>query len=399
MVAGFLMVSAASNQQSASNILLSSKVNTIMSTSQNESLFELTSSYPIYSSSIDIVSSSVSSALSISSSSLVSSKLSSSKYVSSSSKKTSKPSSSSKLVSSKILSSSSTVPQASSQINSGTLPSETFTVSSNYGVISLPRHDLICENIAWELGGNFSNETTKAFAVACYTYIKYSSKLRNANVLLLSKDDAKVKWGKQFDTYWNKIDKAVTEVEGQYSTKDNKNPIEAVFFVSSAGKTETATNVWGGTKDAFGNSNNYLASVDSSWDSVLDKKYHSNFTFSSDIIKNLASTKLGITLTGDPAFWFKDLKLDSAGYVATIQLGGKTVTGRDIREKMFDLTLRSTAFTVSYANETFTFATTGYGHGVGLSTYGAEYLSTVKGWDYSKILAYYYTGTTLMSIK
>lgn len=402
MIAGFLVVSAASKQQTSSTANQSSKISSIMAIPQNERILEPTSSNAISSSSTEIFSSAVSSALTISSSSVVSLKISSSKKVSSSSKKSSIKVPASSLISSKSIASSSSKvsssePPSSSQTSSVAFSTESFTVSSNYGVITLPRHELICENLAWEIGGGFSNEASKAMAIACYTYIKYGSKSGTPKVLLLSKADAQAAWGKQFDAYWNKIDKAVTDVEGIYATKDNKNPIEAVFYASSAGKTENALDVWGGTKDSYGNSFSYLTSVDSNWDSVLDKKYHTNSSFTSDEVKNLASAKLGITLTGDPSSWFQNIKLDSAGYVATIQLGGTTVKGRDIRETMFSLALRSTAFTVSYANSTFTFATTGYGHGVGLSTYGAEYLSMVKGWDYSKILAYYYTGTTLMS--
>jgi stage II sporulation protein D len=402
MIAGLLVVTAASTSSNTVTKPPSSKISKVLINSHSAISSAFTSSLIISSSSSETLSSVVSSDRALSSSSKASSRLAVSSKLTVSSK--SKASSSLKVASSSAATSksvaSSSLATSSNQISSGTLSTENFTVKSksNGVTITLPRHDLLCENVAWELGGGFSMETIKAQVIACYTNIKYCSAKGIPDVLLLSKEDAKTKWGNKYDTYWKKIDEAVTAVEGLYITRDTKNPIMAVFHVSCAGKTETATNVWGGTKDNFGNTLSYLSSVDSSWDykCKLATNYKLEVNFTSDEIKKLAlESEFKISLSGDPSVWFKIISLDSAGYVAQIQIGNATVTGRDVREKM--LSLRSAAFTVGYKSGNFTFTTTGYGHGVGLSLYGAEYLSTVEGWNYSKILAYYYKGTTLKS--
>ena len=58
------------------------------------------------------------------------------------------------------------------------------------------------------------------------------------------------------------------------------------------------------------------------------------------------------------------------------------------------LGLRSTCFTVVWQSGTFSFTTRGYGHGVGMSQWGAKALAE-QGADYRAILAHYYPGTEL----
>ena len=83
-----------------------------------------------------------------------------------------------------------------------------------------------------------------------------------------------------------------------------------------------------------------------------------------------------------------------AGGIKTVKLGGVTVEGTAVRE-LFGL--RSTNFTVTTADDSLTFHTIGYGHGVGLSQYGAKYMAE-NGADYREILAHYYPGTELVSL-
>ena len=60
------------------------------------------------------------------------------------------------------------------------------------------------------------------------------------------------------------------------------------------------------------------------------------------------------------------------------------------------LDLRSASFAISYdsAEDLFTIHTQGYGHGVGLSQYGADYMAR-QGADFKEILTHYYTGVEL----
>ena len=96
-------------------------------------------------------------------------------------------------------------------------------------------------------------------------------------------------------------------------------------------------------------------------------------------------------LSGPPSAWFKASVRSDAGGIKTVKLGGVTVEGTAVRE-LFGL--RSTNFTVTTADDSLTFHTIGYGHGVGLSQYGAKYMAE-NGADYREILAHYYPGTEL----
>ena len=77
-----------------------------------------------------------------------------------------------------------------------------------------------------------------------------------------------------------------------------------------------------------------------------------------------------------------------------LQLGSKTVTGRELRRA---LGLNSTAFTIEILPERVVVSTRGYGHGVGMSQYGAEAMAQ-RGADYKEILLHYYTGAEIETI-
>ena len=99
----------------------------------------------------------------------------------------------------------------------------------------------------------------------------------------------------------------------------------------------------------------------------------------------------GADLSGDPSTWVGDTQYNDGGSVHTITIGGVAVTGAQARQ-IFNL--RSAAFSVSYADGTFTFDVTGFGHGVGMSQYGADAMA-VAGSTYTEILQHYYTGVTV----
>ena len=101
-------------------------------------------------------------------------------------------------------------------------------------------------------------------------------------------------------------------------------------------------------------------------------------------------------MTGQkPEEWLKILSRSEAGYVTAVQAGDRVLTGQQLRTL---LGLRSAAFTVEYKNELFTIEVLGYGHGVGLSQYGAQYMAQhKKGWR--DILLHYYTGVTISPVE
>jgi SpoIID/LytB domain protein len=122
-------------------------------------------------------------------------------------------------------------------------------------------------------------------------------------------------------------------------------------------------------------------------------------------------TVYGIDLydySDDPADWLEIESYTSGGYVGTVSLGGrtkgvsgssygnKTITGRSIRETLLNYQIRSHCFEYEYDEESdyVIFTTYGYGHGVGMSQYGAQMMA-LEGYDYEEILTHYYTGVVV----
>ena len=117
--------------------------------------------------------------------------------------------------------------------------------------------------------------------------------------------------------------------------------------------------------------------------------YHSTVTLTAEEFKTKLLAKYpGADLSGDPSGWFSHTVSNSAGGVSSVDVGGVTVSGQELRTLF---SLRSTSFTVSAGAEGVTFSVTGYGHGVGMSQYGANALAQ-EGKSYEEILKWYYTG-------
>ena len=193
-------------------------------------------------------------------------------------------------------------------------------------------------------------------------------------------EDAQARWGLNAQEYTDKIERAVAETDGLGILYDGQ-PIQALFFSSAAGKTVDAVEVWGNSVD-------YLKSVDSPEGDEVPN-YHTQAVFSSDEVKDLTLAAYpGADLSGDPSGWFGQASRNDGGGVISIPLGGVTLTGSQVRSLF---SLRSATFTVSYSQGNFTFDVTGYGHGVGMSQYGANAMAK-EGSTFEDILTWYYTG-------
>lgn len=152
----------------------------------------------------------------------------------------------------------------------------------------------------------------------------------------------------------------------------------------SNGRTEASENVWGTALP-------YLVPVDSSTDTAADN-YEYTLNLSAAQLQQLLAERLGIAADlSQQAQWFGTPVLTSSGYVDTLPVCGQTVQGTALRKA---LGLRSACFTVVCQSGTFSFTTRGYGHGVGMSQWGAKALAE-QGADYRTILAHYYPGTEL----
>ena len=160
-------------------------------------------------------------------------------------------------------------------------------------------------------------------------------------------------------------------------------PAGASYFAISNGMTEASENVWGAALP-------YLVAVDSSTDLNADNYlYTVQFT-----AEQMQQALAGLGLLPDPAApvsWFGEAALTPSGYVASLPVCGQSVTGPALRKA---LGLRSACFTVQYQEGSFLLTTKGYGHGVGLSQWGAKALAE-QGQSAEEILAHYFPGTEL----
>jgi len=248
--------------------------------------------------------------------------------------------------------------------------------------------------VAAEMDAGNHPEALKAQAVASYTYARYRREIAGKEALSDSgKSDQgyegpaqrKQRWGENFSLYEAKIEQAVDAVLGQSILYESK-PVFAAYSSLSAGKTESSGNYWG---SEFA----YLQSVDSPGDK-LSPDYSRTVSLSPGEIEKALEKFDGLKLGKEPADWFGAPERSTAGTVMAIAVGNKTLTGREVREA---LALRSANFTIAYnaKEDIFEIKCLGYGHGVGMSQYGADFMAR-QGSDYREILEHYYTGCVVV---
>ena len=248
-----------------------------------------------------------------------------------------------------------------------------------------------------EMPASFEEEALKAQAVAARTYTIYKIQTggnhgEEANICTdstccqayISEERARVNWGENADAYEKKVENAVTSTDGETILYGGV-PILAVFHSSSAGLTRAAGRVWL-------NDLPYLQAVDSPEEGEAIPNYYSRVEFSAAAFKEkLLVVAPEADFSGPMDGWLRNAVTDSAGSVETVEAGGVTVKGTQVRSA---LGLRSACFDWEVQNGKLVFYVTGYGHGVGLSQYGANQMAA-DGADYQEILTHYYTGVTV----
>jgi stage II sporulation protein D len=239
-----------------------------------------------------------------------------------------------------------------------------------------------------EMPASFDIEALKAQAVAArtYTYRKLGQNIHEKGDMC--DDFAHCQAWKQADDSkeWEKISRAVEETRGEIITY-NKEPINAVFHSSSGGKTENSAQVWSGGPLP------YLVAVDS----PNEDKIMKNFETLKEIDKKEFESKLKEERKNFKYNVSKDkikiLGLTDGGRVEKIKIGNETFSGVEIRN-IFEL--RSSNFTVEITKNKVIFRVKGYGHGVGLSQWGAEAMAR-NGAKYDEILKHYYNNTEIIN--
>lgn len=256
---------------------------------------------------------------------------------------------------------------------------ETDTEKTNVN-IDRELEDYVVGVVAGEMPVNFPHEALKAQAVAARTYAVRqlqsdpNMKYEDIAQAYVSVEQMKNMWGNNFDEYYAKIKNDVYATAGEILEYNNE-PILAAFCSTTNGYTEECQNVW--TQDLP-----YLKSVKSEGDEL--SPYYSD---SVTVTKKQFGSIFGSTD-------FAVMEKTDAGYVKSVNIGGNVYSGDRIRQIMG---LRSTCFDIINEGENITFSTKGYGHGVGMSQYGACFMAN-NGADYKTILAHYYTGTNLKNL-
>lgn len=271
---------------------------------------------------------------------------------------------------------------------------DVFTLydSDTEETLTLTAEELLPAAVACEMDLSAPEEALKAQAVACYTLF---AEKRAAGETITCKserwqtwtteENMRDRWGEDYGENAALLKKVTDSVAGQLLTYDGK-PLLAAYFAISAGSTEASANVWGGELP-------YLQAVASPGDQFADG-YLSTVRLTEEEFREKAAaffSEDAPDLSGPAEQWLTDVVRTPSGYVETARLGGKEVTGQELREIF---SLRSAAFELETSSEGLCFTVRGWGHGVGMSQAGAQFLAK-QGAGYQEILEYYYPGAAL----
>lgn len=262
--------------------------------------------------------------------------------------------------------------------------------------------DYICGVVSNEMPANFEKEALKAQAVTARTYLA-SKKLNRCTLhegidicdsthcqVYTSKEKRLEKWGADYaNEYWNKIKEAVDETSGQVLSYEGELVLYPQFFSTSSGQTENSEDVYLGEIP-------YLRSVASTGEESAPK-YTSDKTLKiSDFVYLLNSNFTNLNVTVENIKNNFNIKSSSAaGGVIKLNINNVEIRGVDFRKA---LSLNSTNFTYEFNGDYITFHCKGYGHGVGMSQWGANAMAK-NGSNYEEILKHYYTGVEITNLE
>lgn len=251
---------------------------------------------------------------------------------------------------------------------------------SNGEILNLTINEYLIGAVAGEMPASFNIEALKAQAVVSRTYLL--KRIKNNNIIIDStmqqvyKDNNELKnmWKNDFDKYYSKIKKAVLDTD-KIAIYYNGDYIDALYHSTSNGYTLNSENVWS-------NAIPYLKGVESKWD-LNASSYLKNTN------KDIAYV---LSLFGiDDINKIQIVSRDDTNYVKEIKVGDKIYKGTTFRSL---LKLRSTDFDIMVNDNSVVFITRGFGHGVGMSQYGANGMAN-EGYNYIDILNHYYTNVSI----
>ncbi len=232
-----------------------------------------------------------------------------------------------------------------------------------------------------EMPPSWPLEALKAQAVAARSYVLYRRQREgNAQYDVGGSTTWQVYKGLESETESTQI--AVESTRNQVLTY-NGQIIEAVFHSSSGGHTENVEDVWSRPLPYLRGVQDYDAGA---------PVYQWSQTLSVDEVSR-AITGIGRIYRVIPQ------QVTPRGRVREIRVegdaGSRVLTGNDFRNA---LNLRSTLFSVSISGNTVQITGRGFGHGIGMSQWGAHNMAR-QGYSYQQILGHFYQGAMLSNIE
>ena len=256
---------------------------------------------------------------------------------------------------------------------------------------TIPLESYIVGVLAGEMPIDFDLEALKAQAVASRSYAlkrmeynkdkEYDVVDTILNQVYLDEEYLKNAWGNNYVKNINKLRKAVNETIDEY-LEYNGSIVDAMFFSTSNGYTEDSELVFNFECD-------YLRSVDSPWDAEVSSAYLTTKTIS------LTEFYDKLNLSYDKNLNIEIIKRSNTNRILLLKINNQEFSGTDVYNK---LSLRSTDFTIELYGDTIKLTTKGYGHGVGMSQYGALGMAK-KGYTYEEILKHYYQNVSITKLK
>lgn len=240
--------------------------------------------------------------------------------------------------------------------------------------------DYIFGVVSAEMPALFEEEALKAQAVAARSYTL--SSLNDTRVIEITtleqayknNYELKDKWLENYDNYYKKINNIVTTTTNEIIKRDNK-ILKTYYFAMSNGKTENSKTVFN----------------ESTFTSVISPEDENNKNYKVETIFTEEELKEKLNIE---TIKIDNIERNDTNHISKITISGKEYTGIELRKI---LKLRSTSFTIEKIANEYKITTLGYGHGVGMSQYGANKMAK-DGKNYKEILDHYYQDTKITKI-
>ena len=261
-----------------------------------------------------------------------------------------------------------------------------MNLSSTNDIVELEFEEYLKGVLYAEMPSSFNIEALKAQAVAARTYTL--KKLSTTNHICDNPAHCQASKDPTTSSDYEKLSFAVEQTKNENITYLGE-PIEAFFHSSSGGKTENSENVWTSQKP-------YLISVDSPGEEKIMSTFYSKVEFTYKELKDRINSYKNQNIITDTNLKnkIKILSLTEGNRVKEIKIQNSIFSGTEIRSI---LGLRSSNFTITLNKNSVVFNVNGYGHGVGMSQWGAEVMAQ-NGKNYKEILSHYYPGTMIQSV-